>query len=120
MIVNHAVYACIKDYISPYPDSIPFRKGELVSVGEEFGEDPDWQDWINCQGSNGRKAWVPKQFLSIEEEKGTFTRDYDALELSIRVGEELLIREIVNGFGLAENADGQRGWVPMKHLIKKT
>lgn len=114
------IYTCIKDYTSPYPDSIPFRKGEQVTIGEEFVEDPDWRDWINCQGSNGRKAWVPKQFLSIQAEMGTFTQDYDARELTILVGEELLIKEIVNGFGLAENTNGQRGWVPMKHLVKKT
>ncbi|MCK4801658.1 MAG: hypothetical protein KAS84_06680 [Anaerolineales bacterium] len=113
------VFSCIQHYSSPYPDSIPFRKGEQVAVGEEFVGDPDWQDWINCQGSNGRRAWVPKQFLSIQDEKGAFTRDYDARELTIRVGEELLIREEVNGFGLAENGDGQQGWVPMKHLVKK-
>ena len=59
----------------------------------------------------------PKQFLEISKDEGTFTRDYNAMELSLSVGDVLEVDEIVNGFGMAEKADGDRGWVPMKNLM---
>ena len=42
------------------------------------------------------------------------------MELSIQIGEELAIDEIVNGFGMSEKANGIRGWVPMKNLEIET
>jgi hypothetical protein len=110
------IYRCIKDYHSPYPDSILFNKDEKVQIGEKFEGDPDWKDWIRCQAPDSREAWIPGSYLRIDENIGFLLRDYDARELSISIGDVLEIREIVNGFGLAEKKDGVRGWVPMNHL----
>jgi hypothetical protein len=109
-------YRVIKEYKSPYPHPIVFQKGEKVKVGQEFKEDPDWKNWIWCKGDNNRKAWVPKQYIKIDGTNGIFNKDYNAMELSIQIGEELVIYEIVNGFGMSEKANGIRGWVPMKNL----
>jgi hypothetical protein len=109
-------YRVIKEYKSPYPVSLPFRKGEEVEVGSEFKEDLDWKDWIWCEANSNRKAWVPKQFVEINGKKGTFNRDYNALELSVHAGEKLSVYEIVNGFGMSEKTNGMRGWVPMRNL----
>lgn len=109
-------YRVIADYQSPYPDPIIFQKGEKVTVGKEFNDDPEWKDWVWCEGENDSKAWVPKQYLKIEPDSGIFLTDYNALELSIVVGETLKIHEIVNGFGMAEKSNGERGWVPLRNL----
>jgi hypothetical protein len=109
-------YRVTKAYVSPYPDSIIFRMGETVEVGNEFTGDPDWKSWVWCEGVGDAKAWVPRQYLDVRGNRGTVTRDYDARELSVSVGEELFVYEIVNGFGMAEKSDGTRGWVPMKNL----
>jgi hypothetical protein len=109
-------YRVIKEYKSPYLDPIFFRKGDIVQLGKEFTDDPDWKDWIWCEGARDNKAWVPKQYLDIGESVGTFKRDYNAMELSVAVGEKLDIYEIVNGFGMAEKSNSVRGWVPMKNL----
>jgi len=109
-------YRVIRDYQSPYPEPIVFCKGEEVKVGKEFTEDPDWKDWVWCEGKNDNKAWIPKQYLEIHANEGIFITDYNALELSVVVDEMLNIHEIVNGFGMAERPDGTRGWVPMKNL----
>jgi hypothetical protein len=108
-------YLVIKDYKSPYPEPILFHKGEAVEVGKEFTDDPDWENWVWCEGEK-TKGWVPKQFLEINEGSGVFNRDYNALELSVSVGEELLVSEVINGFGMAVKADKQKGWVPIKNL----
>jgi hypothetical protein len=109
-------FRVIEAYQSPYPDSIPFQKGERVAVGREFTDDPDWRGWIWCEGAHGKQAWVPEAFLEIQAGEGVFLSDYDALELSIFPGEVLKVTEIVNGFGMAQKGDGSRGWVPMRHL----
>ncbi len=115
MTVKPEHYRVIRDYRSPYPGPIVFRKGEKVGVGQEFKEDPDWKDWIWCEGNN-KKAWVPKQYIAIDGTNGIFNKDYNALELSVNIGEELVVYEIVNGFGMSEKLDGTRGWVPMKNM----
>ena len=109
-------YTVIQEYNTPYPDSIFFRRGEIVEIGEEFAEDPDWEDWVWCKGENDNQGWTPKQFLEIEGDRGVFKRAYDARELSLQEGEALFIGEVVNGFGMAERVNGERGWAPMNHL----
>ena len=109
-------YRVIEDYQSPYPDPIIFHKGEKVTIGKEFTDDPDWKDWVWCEGQNNNEAWVPKQYLKVEAEQGEFITDYNARELSVEIGDTLNVYEIVNGFGLAEKPSGERGWVPMKNL----
>jgi hypothetical protein len=109
-------YRVIRDYRSPYPEPIMFLKGEKVTVGEEYTEDPDWKDWVWCSGQGEKSAWVPKQYLDTEACSGVFKSDYNARELSVQVGETLDVYEIVNGFGMAQKQDGLRGWVPMRYL----
>ena len=109
-------YRVIKDYKSPYPDPIVFQKGEKVKVCQEFTEDPDWENWVWCEGRDDRKAWVPKQYLDVDGRKGIFNRDYNAMELSVQTGEILVIHEIVNGFGMSEKPNGTKGWVPMRNM----
>ena len=109
-------YRVIESYQSPYPGPILFQKGEAVTIGREFTDDPDWKDWLWCQGQNDNQAWVPRQYLEIEADQGIFVTDYNALELSVVVGEVLMLDEIVNGFGMAKKQSGERGWVPLKHL----
>jgi len=111
-------YAVIIDYQSPYPDPIVFQKGEMVKIGREFEEDPDWKNWVWCEGKNDKKAWAPKQYIDINGTKGVFKEEYNAKELSVKTGEELVVREIVNGFGMSEKTDGTRGWVPMRNMKK--
>lgn len=109
-------YRVIVDYQSPYPDPIIFHQGETVQVGKEFTNDPDWKDWIWCEGEHDNKAWVPKQYLKTEAGSGVFLTDYNARELSVTVGEVITVYEIVNGFGMAEKQNGERGWVPLKNM----
>jgi hypothetical protein len=116
LILEPKLHRVIQDYQSPYPDPIIFFKGEEVTIGKEFTDDPDWKDWIWCEGQNDNQAWVPKQYLEIKEDTGIFLTDYNALELSVAIGEILSVYEIVNGFGMAEKQNGERGWVPLRNL----
>jgi hypothetical protein len=109
-------YRVIRDYKSPYPDPIVFQKGEKVKVTKEFKEDPDWKNWIWCVGDNKKEAWAPKQYISIDGTNGVFKKDYNAMELTVQIGERLAVYEIINGFGMSENTNGIKGWVPIKNM----
>ncbi len=109
-------YQVMKDYQSPYPDPIIFRKGEQVTVGREFKDDPDWQDWRWCEGKKNKAAWVPIQYLTIEGKSGILKRDYNARELTVHKGEIVTVYEMINGFGMVKNGDGKKGWLPMRNL----
>ncbi len=109
-------YKALTEYKTPYPDSIKFRQGEEVKITDKQNDDPDWQNWIWCEGKNNNNAWVPQQYLKIEGNRGILNRDYDAKELSIEVGEILTVFEIINGFAIAENSHGETGWTPLKCL----
>jgi hypothetical protein len=112
-------YKVIEAYVSPYPESLIFLKGEIVEIGEEYKDNPDWVNWIWCESVNGIKAWVPKQYLDIDRNQGIFNQYYNAKELSVAVGEELIIDKIVNGFGMAQKSNGDKGWVPIQNLTPR-
>ena len=76
MQTNPRKYRVIKAYDSPYPDPIIFHKEEQVEIGDEFSDDPDWQNWVLCMGENGKRAWVPLQYLVINQDTGRFTKNY--------------------------------------------
>jgi len=113
MIMN---FRCVEEYKTPYPHSIIFHKGENVLVGVEYDQDLDWKGWIRCRGTKDQVAWIPEGYLQIKKSRGTLIREYDARELNLRIDEIVKISEIVNGFGIAENQNGEIGWVPMNHL----
>lgn len=109
-------FRVVEPYRSPYLSPILFHVGERVTIRREFKEDPDWKDWVWCEGQRGNQAWAPKQYLDMETGQGVFLTEYNALELSVEVGEVLRVHEIVNGFAMAEKPDGRVGWVPLRNL----
>ena len=116
MIQKPGDFVVIKGYQTPYPDSILFKEGERVIIGETFQDDPDWVDWIWCAGESENRAWVPKQYIQLTSGEWRLSRDYDAKELSINIGEILAVDQIINGFGMAVKSDSTKGWVPLKNL----
>jgi len=88
MTQKSSAYVVIKGYQTPYPDSILFNKSEPVQVGEKYLDDPDWVDWIWCEGENENAAWVPKQFIKFSSGEWRLDKYYDAMELSIRPDRE--------------------------------
>ncbi|HPG41557.1 MAG TPA: SH3 domain-containing protein [bacterium] len=110
------IYLVIKDYQSPYPSPILFRQGEQVTIGKEFTDDPDWQDWLWCTGKHNNSAWTPKQYITTTGDISRMNRDYNAMELSLQPGEILTVTEILNGFALAEKENGLKGWAPLKNI----
>jgi Variant SH3 domain len=106
------------EVIQPYTRSsenpISFSKGDVVRLGERSKE--QWPRWIFCTAQDGREGWVAETMLEIKGEIGTARRDYDAIELSAMLGEELEGFEIVAGWQWCKNAQSEAGWVPLENI----
>jgi uncharacterized protein YgiM (DUF1202 family) len=103
----------IRDYESPYRDPVVVRKGESLTVGDRTTH---WEGWIWCTTRNGKSRWFPASFLEDTGDLVTLLRDYEATELSVRVGEQLALGEDVAGWIWCTNEEGRSGWVPADHL----
>ena len=103
----------IQDYQAVYLYPIAFTAGETVQA---IRRDTEYPGWIWCAGSSGKSGWVPERYLQIEGERATALRDYNAVELTVEVGEILTLLEIESGWAWVETGDGRCGWVPVHHL----
>ncbi len=109
-------YRVIKEHISSCPEPIDLKTEEKVIVGREYNEDPDWEGWIWCESMTGKKGWVPKQYMEITGNTGIVLCDYSANELTVKVGEEITVYKMENGWVWSKNPIGAIGWVPLKNI----
>lgn len=105
----------ITDYQAVYPDPITMRAGEALEMS---GKEDNWNGWIWvwCTNQQGKSGWVPKGYV---EQTGTTVRarfDYEARELSVSVGEELIVEKEESGWMWCTNVHGKSGWVPAEHV----
>ncbi len=98
-----------------YKNPLTLKTGERVRTGRE---DDQWKGWIWCSAKNN-SGWVPGQIIKfINETEGEITEDYDARELDVDAGEEILGTRELNGWvwGNKKNTDNF-GWLP-KEILK--
>ncbi|MFW9896286.1 MAG: SH3 domain-containing protein [Candidatus Thorarchaeota archaeon] len=103
----------IKDYNSPYTKPLKLQKGERVQIGQKESE---WQGWIWCKNTIGQERWVPGNYLDIKGGVGIMLLDYEATELEVSIGEELIMEVEESGWGWMKNKQGRKGWVPLENI----
>jgi uncharacterized protein YgiM (DUF1202 family) len=104
----------IADYEAPYPHPIVVKGGDEVGINRD--KTTDMAGWVWCTNQAGWGGWVPEAYLDERGEKGTMRCDYDAIELTVRVGERLTVHKAESGFLWVTNQAGQDGWVPASHV----
>jgi hypothetical protein len=100
-------------YHTPYPDPLIVRKGQDLVLG---GEESEWPGWVWCSDGDGKSGWVPEKYVQLKDETCTMLRDYDATELSVGVGEDLIAGNEESGWIWCANRAGQSGWVPLQNV----
>ena len=116
MMDAHANFSVrvIVDYQAPYAD--PIR----VNAGDEVAIDPEKQTniagWVWCTNRYGKSGWVPKTYLEYFGKVGKMLCDYNAIELTVRVGEILTVHKAESDFYWVTNQEGVQGWVPISHV----
>jgi uncharacterized protein YgiM (DUF1202 family) len=98
---------------SAYPDPLIITQGEALTIGEKESE---WGGWLWCTNQQGKSGWVPEKYLRRTGDTGNALRHYNATELSVEVGEELIMGKEESGWIWCTNRQGQSGWVPAANV----
>jgi hypothetical protein len=106
-------YRVNKDYKRSNDDPISFERGESIIVERS---DPNYPGWFWCTDKRGKSGWVHESFIEQEDYRHIATEDYNALELTVKVGDELIGEDERGGWLLAVTSDDRRGWVPVSHV----
>jgi hypothetical protein len=72
-----------------------------------------WHGWLWCTTEAGEAGWVPDGWVTIQGGNCVMKRDYDASELTVKVGDTLDAELTESGWLLGGHEAGRRGWVPL-------
>lgn len=103
----------IKSYASAYPDPIKVKKGETLKIGKK---ESDWSGWTWCTDQNGKSGWLPDSYIKKDGSICTVLCDYEATELTVNIGESLVVEKEESGWFWCRNKEGLRGWVPSENV----
>jgi hypothetical protein len=103
----------ISEYQSAYPDPLVVSVGDNLTVSEK---ESAWSGWVWCTNQDGKSGWVPESYVEWKGNACVALCDYDATELSVRVGEELVVGKEESGWLWCTSQEGQSGWVPAENL----
>ncbi len=101
------------DYVSAFSDPVKLRDGEELRLSRK---ETVWDGWGWCTTKEGKSGWIPESFVDMTGNNGKANRDYDATELTVRVGDELEILEEESGWAWCRNSSGLFGWVPLDNI----
>ena len=101
------------NYTAAYPDPLKFNKGDMVEVQVKESE---WTGWIWCKNNEGQERWIPRAYLDVQGNQAMINQDYDATELSVSIGEKLMIEKEESGWFWVVNKENRKGWVPMENV----
>lgn len=106
-------YRVVEEHRASFPNAMMAVESDVVTVGRE---DPEMPGWHWCRDRNGVDAWVPESHISIQDDKGVFTQDYNSVELNARKGE--IIQYLGETLGWVEclNSEWRYGWIPRKKV----
>jgi uncharacterized protein YgiM (DUF1202 family) len=102
------------DYQAPYADPIQVNAGDKVVI--DLDKKTDIAGWVWCTNRAGKSGWVPQAYIENEGNTHKMRCDYDAIELTIHVGEILTAHKAESGFYWVTDQKGLQGWVPISHV----
>ncbi|WP_257254843.1 MULTISPECIES: SH3 domain-containing protein [unclassified Endozoicomonas] len=106
----------IEDYKACYPDPVTFSKGDHLTLGKSDNEFPGWI-WVTA--TSGKEGWAPLPLIRrLNQKQGMALEDYTARELSVSMGEDLIIVREINAWAWVENQQKQMGWVPISKFAE--
>jgi hypothetical protein len=105
----------IKNHKAEFHVPLIAMKGEIVQGQERKTE---WEGWLWCRNSSDVHAWVPKAYLESTSDSGhfQFLQDYNARELTIDEGQEVIVLNEESGWAWVRTPLGDEGWIPLKNL----
>jgi len=102
----------IKGHKRTYDDPMHVKQGEVMRVTKR----ELWNDcypWLWCIATSGKEGWMPESFVEVNGEQGIALRDYNAIELTVTIGDNLTIIDEANGWYWVQSVRRSYGWVPL-------
>ena len=106
-------YRVTKDYKAAYDVPLILAKGQTVLIRERESE---WPDWCWCTDTTGLSGWIPKSYVSRDDDGWKASKNYDSTELSVDKGRILSARFQESDWIWAVDEQGREGWVPLNHI----
>ena len=105
----------IKKHENENPIPLIMKMDEVLE-GEK--RETEWDGWLWCKNSAGVFGWIPEAYLKAlpEERKYVATKDYNARELSIDTGQEVMILDEESSWAWVRTSLGDEGWIPLENL----
>jgi len=110
-----AEFRVIAAHQRSYESPIAGNKDDALTHSRREDDEPGWK-WCK-HGITGLSGWVPEAFIDLHGSQAILNRDYNALELSVPIGESLTVTQSVAGWSHCIRADGAAGWVPSNKLV---
>ncbi|NHK32549.1 MAG: hypothetical protein FK730_14440 [Asgard group archaeon] len=105
-----------KNHESTDSDSLSVKAGDILQ-GEE--KPTKFSNWIWCKDANDVYSWVPKSYLKpLADNPGYFKilKDYIAKELTVKIGDEVVILFKASEWAWVRTQIGEEGWIPLEKL----
>ncbi|MCD9007821.1 SH3 domain-containing protein [Luteimonas sp. XNQY3] len=102
----------LSDYDRRYSNPIDVKAGDIVRPVIDGSMETDFMGWTWCVGPDGRAGWTPDSWCLPTDEGWQISRDFCALELTVRTGDRLRLIYSESGFLFCETDSGERAWVP--------
>ncbi len=103
-------------------DPLSVKSGEELQVSERqdaWQDNPEWI-WVWCTDPRDKSAWAPFDLLEPLPGQGRYRAragyTYDAVELPVASGDEIVVNSEKNGWYWCTNSQGEQGWVPADHV----
>ena len=113
-----------KDYQASLAGPIAVEAGEAFTVSErtDVWENNSAWIWVWCTDQRDKSGWVPKNIIQMDTDgqTGTTHAAYNARELTVTTGQELLIKQEESGWFWCCDQQGKCGWVPISHMIAES
>jgi hypothetical protein len=107
----------IKEHKASYDKCLKILPGDILTIDGSRSVDNEWPGWIWCVDKEGLGSWVPEEYLRVTGNIATALEEYDAKELTVAVGDKLIIFREMAGWFWCRDALGQYGWVPVEKVI---
>ncbi|MGH2517108.1 MAG: SH3 domain-containing protein [Ktedonobacterales bacterium] len=83
---------------------------------DHWRDRPEWV-WVWCTGPDGSSGWVPDAYIERTGENAIIRRDYDAAELTVQAGAEVVVEREESGWFWCVTRQGACGWIPIENVV---
>ena len=112
---NLRIKRVIKDHKSENLVPLVVKKGDTIEGKEK---ETKLEGWFWCRNEADIFGWVPKSYLEpdVEPKMYQLLQDYSSRELTVKVGDEIIVLIEESSWVWVRTPLGEEGWIPTDNL----